>query len=63
MYASVVAPLIAVIAFFAQVVFGVNLSEELQSQIAEAIINVGLAGVATYGVIKGQLIKKQDKEA
>lgn len=58
---SVVAPIIAVIAIALQLVFGVEIPEELQNNITDAIINIVLVGTVVYGIITNHT-KNKDKE-
>lgn len=59
MYKTMIAPIVAVIAIAAQLIFGVDISEEVQSQLVEWIANGILIGTAIYGVVKNH---KKDGE-
>lgn len=60
MYKTVVAPIVATIAIVAQLIFGVDIGEEVQSQIVEALVNVIAVGAILYGIIKNH--KREDEE-
>lgn len=49
---TMIAPVIAVACMAVQLLFGVKISEELQSQVADAIVNIVLVATAIYGVFK-----------
>lgn len=58
MQASIIAPIIAVLALLAKAVFGIEIGEELQAQIADAVLTSVLAIVALFGVVKAHKSKK-----
>ena len=58
MQVSIIAPIIAVLALLVKSVFGIEIGEELQAQIADGVISIGLAIVATLGVVKAHQSKK-----
>ena len=60
MYKTIVAPIVATIAIVAQLIFGVDIGEEVQSQIVEALVNVIAVGAILYGIIKNH--KREDEE-
>lgn len=49
---SIIVPIVAVIAFFIQSVFHVQISSDLQSQIIDFIVNAGLLVISLIGVFK-----------
>lgn len=57
---TVIAPIVAVLALAAQLIFGIDISEEMQSQIVEWVANGVLIGTAIYGVVKNH--KKKGEE-
>lgn len=52
MQASIVVPIVAVIALLFKNLFGVELGESEQAVIADGLIAISLAGVGIYGVFK-----------
>ena len=60
MYKTIVAPIVATIAIVAQLIFGVDIGEEVQSQVVEALVNVIAVGAILYGIIKNH--KREDEE-
>lgn len=58
---SVILPILAVLAMIVQGVFGVDISEELQNQIAEVVINVIGVSFLIYGVFKNHKKEKQEE--
>ena len=60
MYKTIIAPIVATIAIVAQLIFGVDIGEEVQSQIVEALVNVIAVGVILYGIVKNH--KREDEE-
>mgnify|MGYP000897930165 FL=1 len=59
MYKTIVAPIVATIAIVAQLIFGVDIGEEVQSQIVEALVNVIAVGAILYGIITNH--KREDE--
>lgn len=49
---SMILPIIAVLAFFIQTVFHINISLELQNEFADIIVNAVLLVGAVVGVVK-----------
>lgn len=49
---SMILPIIAVLAFFIQTVFHINISLELQNEFADIIVNAVLLVGAVIGVVK-----------
>lgn len=49
---TILAPIIAVICMAAQLVFGVDINEEVQDQLITAIINLSAVIVTIYGIFK-----------
>lgn len=49
---SMILPIIAVLAFFIQTVFHINISLELQNEFADIIVNAVLFVGAVIGVVK-----------
>jgi len=49
---SVIAPIVAVIAMSIQLIFGVELNDEIQSNIVTNIINVSALAAVVYGIFK-----------
>ena len=60
MYKTIVAPVIATIAIAAQLIFKIDISEEVQNQVVEALVNIIAVGAILYGIIKNH--KKEDEE-
>lgn len=58
MQASIVLPVIAVIALLIKTVFGIEIDHELQSSIADATVAITLAVIGVLGVIKNHQSKK-----
>jgi uncharacterized membrane protein len=58
MQASIIAPIVAVMALLAKSAFGIEIGAELQEQIADAVLSVTLAVVAVFGVVKSHQDKK-----
>ena len=55
---GMVIPIIAVLAFFIQTVFHINISDAVQSQIADIIVNGALLVSAIVGIVKN-LVKEE----
>lgn len=49
-YRAIVAPIVAVIFMAIQLVFGVDIGEEVQSQVVESIVNIITVGLIIYGI-------------
>ena len=58
MQASIILPVIAVLALCIKSVFGIEINEELQSTIADAVLAVVLAVMGILGVVKAHQSKK-----
>lgn len=58
MQASIIVPIIAVISLLVKAVFGIEIGEELQAQIADAFLTASLAVIAVFGVLKAHKNKK-----
>lgn len=63
MQATIIMPIVAVLALLAKGVFGIEIGEELQAQIADAILNMALAVIAVVGIVKGQRKNKTPNQA
>ncbi len=61
MYKTVVAPIIATIAIAAQLIFKIDISEEVQNQVVEALVNIIAVGAILYGIIKNHK-REEDEE-
>lgn len=61
MYKTIIAPIIATIAIVVQLLFGIDISEEVQSQVVEALVNVIAVGAILYGIIKNHK-REEDEE-
>jgi glycopeptide antibiotics resistance protein len=59
---SVIAPIVGFMALVVQWIFNIDISEEVQSQIADFIINGAALGAVLYGIFKNHFdnIKKTD---
>lgn len=59
---SVIAPIVGFIALVVQWIFNIDISEEVQSQIADFIVNGAALGAVLYGIFKNHFdnIKKTD---
>lgn len=58
MQASIILPIVAVLSLLVKLVFGIEIGEELQAQIADALLNAVLAVIAIFGVVKAHKNKK-----
>lgn len=58
-YKALIAPFIAVIAITLQLVFGIELSEELQNEVATVLANLIAVGVVVYGIIHNNIKEKE----
>ncbi len=50
-YKTIIAPIVAVIAITLQLVFGIEINQELQSEVVAALANVAIVGVTLYGIL------------
>lgn len=59
---SVIAPIVGFMALVVQWIFNIDISEEVQGQIADFIINGAALGAVLYGIFKNHFdnIKKTD---
>lgn len=55
---TLILPIVGVIAFIIQAVFGITIQAELQDQIALIITNAIATGFVVYGVVKDHKLKK-----
>jgi uncharacterized membrane protein len=60
-YKALIAPIIAVIAIALQLIFGIELKQEIQSDIVTAIVNIIVVGVTVYGIINNN-VKDKEKD-
>lgn len=58
MQASIILPIVAVISLLVKAVFGIEIGEEVQAQIADAVLNASLAIIAVLGIVKAHKNKK-----
>jgi uncharacterized membrane protein len=58
MQASILIPIISVLCLFLKTAFGIEINEELQSSIADAVVAGSLAIIGILGVIKAHNSKK-----
>lgn len=63
MQASIVVPIVAVIALLFKEVFGIELDGSQQAVIADGVIAIGLAGVGIYGVFKTYRKKYESRKS
>ena len=54
-----IAPFIAVIAITLQLVFGIEISEDLQLEIATSIANLIAVGIVVYGIFKNHFANEK----
>ena len=57
MQASIIVPIVAVLALLLKSVFGIEIGEEIQTKFAEGITAITLAIIAIFGVIKAHKSK------
>lgn len=58
MQASIILPIVAVLSLLVKGVFGIEIGEEVQAQIADAVLNASLAIIAVFGIVKAHKNKK-----
>lgn len=58
MQASIILPIVAVVSLLVKAVFGIEIGEEVQAQIADAVLNASLAIIAVLGIVKAHKNKK-----
>lgn len=58
-YKSMIAPFIAVIAIALQLVFGIEINEDLQLEIATSIANLIAVGIVVYGIFKNHFAEEK----
>jgi glycopeptide antibiotics resistance protein len=59
---SVITPIVGFIALVVQWIFNIDISEEVQSQIADFIINGAALGAVLYGIFKNHFDKQEKVE-
>jgi uncharacterized membrane protein len=63
-YKALIAPIIAVIAMFVQMVFGVEIKADTQNDIVVAVANVIAVGIVVYGIFHNNVKPtKKDTDA
>lgn len=58
MQASIIIPIISALCLLVKLVFGIEINQELQSEIADAVLAVTLTAITVLGVIKSHQSKK-----
>lgn len=61
-YRPLIAPFIAVLFILLQTVFGVEVAEDVQSQVVDAIANIIAIGIVVYGIIHNNFEEKRNQK-
>lgn len=58
-YKQLIAPFVAVIFILMQTIFGISISEEIQSQVVDVLVNFVAVGFVIYGIVKNNIDEKK----